>query len=86
MIGFSISDNFIHHFKTNPNNSKAFLMSNYRLSRMKQEGSMISFRNDYLFSDDLLPVQKHQAHEEILQIEKEFASIIYYQRCKERDL
>lgn len=53
---------------------------------MKRDGGMISYRNDYLFSDELLPVQQHQATEELLMFEKELAHYIYHQRDKERDL
>ena len=45
---------------------------------------MFSHRNEYLFSDDLLPVQKHQAYDEILQFEKEFAAVIYAQRYHDK--
>lgn len=42
--------------------------------------SMMHYRNDYLFSDELLPVRKHQAVEEMLHLEKEFAALIYAER------
>jgi len=41
---------------------------------------MILYRNDYLFSDLMLPVRKNQAAEEFLKLEKEFAAVIYAQR------
>lgn len=53
---------------------------------MKRDGSMISHRNDYLFSDELLPVQRHQMMEELLQFERELAGCLYLQKDKERDL
>ena len=47
---------------------------------------MVSYRNEFLFSDILLPVRNHQAYDEMLQLEKEFAGTIYYQRCLDKHL
>ena len=53
---------------------------------MKRDGSMVSYRNDYLFSDELLPVQRHQAMEELLQYERELAGYLYLQKDQDRYL
>jgi len=45
---------------------------------------LVSFNNEYLVSDEILPVRKHQAYEDLLKLEKEFASLIYIQRIQER--
>lgn len=42
--------------------------------------NMFLHKNDYLFSDDMLPVRKQQAFEDFLRLEKEFAALIYAQR------
>ena len=44
---------------------------------------MISFKNEYLITDEILPVRNHQAYEELMKFQKEFASEIYIQ--KDRD-
>ena len=40
----------------------------------------------FFVSGEMLPVRRDQAIDDLLMIEKEFASEIYIQRCKERDL
>lgn len=40
----------------------------------------------YLPSAELRPSERHQIIEDMSNFEKEFASEIYYQRCKEKDL
>lgn len=47
---------------------------------MNEKETMVLYRNDYLFSDVILPVRKHQATEELLTLEKEFAALIYVER------
>lgn len=44
---------------------------------------MISYRGEYLVSDEMLPVRNHQIYEEILTFQKELAGAIYYQRDRE---
>jgi hypothetical protein len=41
---------------------------------------MVTIRNEYLFSDDILPVRNHQAYDEMLMFQKRFAADIYYQK------
>ncbi len=53
---------------------------------MPNDNDMIPHRNHYLFSDDMLPVRKHQAYDEVFMLEKQMAGAIYYQRCLEKDL
>ena len=58
-----------------------------RFNIIKDTANLITpHNNEYLFSDDMIPVRKHQAYEEVLQFEKEFAGVIYYQRGKETRL
>jgi hypothetical protein len=40
----------------------------------------------YLPSNNLKPSEKHQIFEDMVKKQKEFASEIYIQRCKEKDL
>ena len=47
---------------------------------------IIQHKNEYLFSDELLPIRQHQAYDEVLQKERELAGSVYYQRCLEKDL
>ena len=47
---------------------------------------MTHHKNEFLFSDLMTPTRKHQAYEEMLNIEKEFAGSIYYQRCLDKRL
>ena len=47
------------------------------------EETMIAYRNEYLISDTMIPTRSHQAYEELLQFQKEYASMIYFQ--KDRD-
>lgn len=47
---------------------------------MNEKETMLLYRNDYLFSDLMLPVRKSQAAEELLHLEKEFAALIYTER------
>ena len=44
---------------------------------------LILYKNDYLVSDELLPVQKHQAEEEILQKERALEALLRSQRDME---
>ena len=44
---------------------------------------MMSYKGAYIVSDEMLPVRNHQIYEELLQFQKEFAGMIYYQ--KDRD-
>ena len=50
------------------------------------EGKLTPHKNDFLVSDEMLPVRKHQAMDEILQLENQLAGAIYYQRCLEKNL
>ena len=45
---------------------------------------LIPHRNDYLFSDNMRPVQQHQAFEELILFEKRFAAEIYAQRYHDK--
>lgn len=47
---------------------------------------MTHHKNEFLFSDLMIPVRQHQAYEEMLDLEKEFAGSIYYQRCLDKRL
>ena len=47
---------------------------------MNEKDIMFPHRNDYLFSDLMLPVRKQQAFDELLKLEKEFAALIYTER------
>ena len=49
------------------------------------DSDIIPHRNEYLISDNMLPVRKHQAQEEIMQLEREFAGLVYFQRNLEKD-
>jgi len=40
----------------------------------------------YLPSTELRPSERHQIQEEFIRYQREFASEIYIQRCKEKDL
>lgn len=53
---------------------------------MPNDNDIIPHKNHYLFSDDMLPVRKHQAYEEVLELEKRMAGTVYYQRCLEKNL
>jgi hypothetical protein len=56
-------------------------MSNIHWGLVSEDDSRIfTYRNDFLVSDNMLPVRKHQAMEELINIEKEFAAVIYAQR------
>lgn len=44
---------------------------------------LIPYKNDYLVSDELLPVQKHQAEEELLQKERVLGALLRLQRDME---
>ena len=50
------------------------------------EGSLLLLCNDgsYVVSSIILPVRQHQAEEEILEKEKELASLIYSKRDYDR--
>jgi len=47
---------------------------------------MTHHKNEFLFSDLMIPTRKHQAYEEMLDLEKRFAGEIYYQRCLDKRL
>ena len=51
-----------------------------------EDNDITSYKNDYLFSDNIIPVRKHQLTEELLQLENRLAGEIYYQRCLEKNL
>ena len=51
-----------------------------------KDDDIIPYRNDFLFSDEILPIRKHQLTDELLQLENRLAGTIYYQRCKEKNL
>ncbi len=58
-----------------------------RFNIIKESTSdMISHKSEFLFSDMITPVRQHQAYEEMLNFEKEFAGSIYYQRCLDKRL
>lgn len=45
---------------------------------------LVRVKYGYLPHYDLIPTQQHQIVDELLQIEKEFASLIYFQKDLER--
>jgi len=58
-----------------------------RLNIVRESVSdMTHHKNEFLFSDLITPVRQHQAYEEMLDFEKEFAGAIYYQRCLDKRL
>lgn len=40
-------------------------------------------RNDYLVSDNMLPVRQHQAYDELMTLKREFGASLRAQRDKE---
>ena len=58
-----------------------------RFNIVKESNSeMTHHKNEFLFSDLMIPTRKHQAYEEMLDLEKRFAGEIYYQRCLDKRL
>lgn len=58
-----------------------------RFNIIKESSNVITpYKNDYLFSDHMIPVRRNQAYEEMLDLEKRFAGEIYYQRCLDKRL
>lgn len=47
---------------------------------------LVRHRNDFIVKPDMIPIRMHQAQEEILQLEKDLASLIYSQKDLERGI
>ncbi len=45
---------------------------------------LVRVRNDFLVNYEMTPTQQHQVYEELLQLEKEYASVIYFQKDLDR--
>lgn len=45
--------------------------------------SLIRHKNEFLVSEHLIPTRRHQIQEELLEKEKDLASLIYMQRDRE---
>ena len=47
---------------------------------------MVFHNGVYMFNRDLTPTQNHQAFEELLDFQKDFAGDIYFQKDLDRDI
>ena len=61
-------------------------MTHYHFESHFREDITFVYGHGYLPSKNLKPSERHQIIEDLNKFKKEFASEIYYQRCKEKDL
>ena len=59
---------------------------NYAYRRNGREDLVDVLGFGYLPSTNLRPSERHQIWEDLIKFQKEFASEIYIQRCREKDL
>lgn len=48
-----------------------------------REVFLTQFRNDYIVSDNMLPVRQHQANDELMKLKKELGASLRLQRDRE---